>query len=918
MGDEGKGHGGNYTCNRDRRLRDIGLALMGQHYLTHLFSPRAIAVFGASERDDAVGARVYRNLVEGGFPGRIYPINPKYHKLGKVRCHPDLVSAGARPDLAVIATPAATVPDILRQCGEQGVRAAIILSAGFSAGGAPNTLHDAMLDVARRYGIRLLGPNCLGLIRPASDLNATFAHGQARRGRLALISQSGALCTAILDWAASRHIGFSAVVSLGDATDIDFGDLLDYLALDPETGGILLYIEGIRDARGFMSGLRGAARMKPVVALKAGRHPASAEAAMSHTGSLVGADDVFDAALRRAGVVRAHYISQLFAAAQLLSGAHRVSGDRLAIVTNGGGPGIMATDRALDLGIGLAQLSDESLRALAAKMPAHWSPANPVDVLGDAPPDHFECAVSACLRDSGVDGVLVLLTPQAMTRPLEVAERVAALAAYPRKPVLTSWMGLDQVESSRQLFAQRGIPTFTSPEAAVEAFAYLVAYHRNQQLLLQVPGPLRATSEPDIDGARMIIESALEGQRKLLNRVEANAVLSAFGIPVEPVQACRNEHEALIAAETLGFPVAMKIDSRDIPHKTDVDGVRLNIGDAAAVGKTFRELTGRVRALRPDARIDGVTVERMSLRPHGRELMAGVIRDAVFGPVVAFGAGGTMVEVLRDRATELPPLNTLIIERMIERTRVSRLLGPFRNQPPANRDAIIRLLRRLSELVCELPEVREIDLNPFIASEEGVVVLDARIVVDRHGAGRDRYAHMAIHPYPAQLVTHMRLPDGEEIIIRPIRPEDAAIEKAFIAGLSEQARYFRFMQALHEVTPQMLVRFTQIDYDREMALIAVRREGGEEREIAVARYIINPDGESCEFAIVVADAWSHRGIGTRLMQQLTGIARTRGLRTMTGEVLAENRPMLELARNLGFVITPADGEPGVIQVRLTL
>ena len=891
---------------------------MGPHYLEHLFLPQAIAVFGASDKPDSVAGRVYHNLVQGGFSGQIYPINPKYQQVGEARCYPDLGSIKAPVDVVVIGTPAASVPDILHQCGEQQVRAAIILSAGFTDDGKPNRLQQSVLQLAQQYNIRILGPNCLGLIRPKARLNATFSKNTALRGNLALISQSGALCTAILDWAANRNIGFSAMISLGDATDIDFGSMLDYLALDPETKGIILYIEGIRDARGFMSGLRSAARMKPVVVLKVGRHRASAQAAMSHTGSLVGSNDVFDAALQRAGAVRVHNINELFAIAQLLANQHRVSGNRLAIVTNGGGPGIMATDRALDLGIELAPLSEDTLSQLQAQMPTHWSHGNPIDVLGDAPPQRYQQAVETCLRDPYVDGVLVLLTPQAMTDPHNVAERMLTIKLPAHKTMLTCWMGQEQVESSRQLFAQHKIPSFTTPENAVEAFGYLVEYYRNQQLLLQVPGPVRQNSEPDVEGARMIIDVALSEQRNLLSRSEANAVLSAFSIPVMPVMECRTPNEALIAAESMGFPVAMKINSPDISHKTDVDGVRLNITNAQAVRSTFRELINTVQSVRPQAKLDGVTIESMYHKPHGRELMAGVIRDQVFGPVITFGAGGTMLEFIRDRATALPPLNTLIIDNMISQTRVARLLEQFRNQPPVDRHAIIQILRHLSELVCELPQIRELDINPFIVNEDGAVVLDARIVVDHQSSGLDRYAHMAIHPYPAQFTSHWQLADGTDILIRPIRPEDASIETAFIARLSEQAKYFRFMRALHELTPEMLVRFTQIDYDREMALIAVTRDDNEEKEIAVARYISNPDGASCEFAIVVADEWTKKGIGSQLLRKLMEVARARGLRIMEGEVLTDNRPMLEMANSLGFSVLTSKDDPGVMLVSKTL
>jgi len=884
---------------------------MGPHYLEHLFMPQAIAVFGASDKPDSVAGRVYQNLLSGGFPGPVYPINPKYQELGKARCYPDLASIQAAVDVVVIGTPASSVPAILRQCGEHNVRAAIILSAGFTDNGQPGALQQALLQQARQYNIRILGPNCLGLIRPKALLNATFSNNAALRGNLALISQSGALCTAILDWAARRNIGFSAVISLGDAADIDFGSMLDYLALDPETKAIILYVEGIRDARGFMSGLRSAARMKPVVVLKVGRHQASAQAAMSHTGSLVGANDVFDAALQRAGAVRVQDVNEVFAITQLLANQHRVVGNRLAIVTNGGGPGIMATDRALDLGIELAQLTADSVTKLQQQMPAHWAAGNPLDVLGDAPPSRYEQAVQICLQDPGVDGVLVLLTPQAMTHPYTVAERLVRIKVPSNKTILTCWMGLDQIESSRELFAQHKIPSFTTPENAVEAFGYLVEYYRNQQLLLQVPGPIREDSEPDVDGARMIIDVALSEQRNLLSRSEANAILSAFAIPVMPVEVCRTANEALIAAESLGFPVAMKINSPDITHKTDVDGVRLNINNAQAVRSTFRELIETVQALRPQAKLDGVTIEKMYHKPHGRELMAGVIRDAVFGPVITFGAGGTMLEFVRDRATALPPLNRLIIDNMIKHTRVARLLEQFRNQPPVDKQAIIQILRHLSELVCELPQIRELDINPFIVNEDGAVVLDVRIVVDHYSYSLDRYAHMAVHPYPARFTTHWQLADGTDIVSRPIRPEDAEIETAFIARLSEQSKYFRFMRALHELTPEMLVRFT---YDREMALIAVTREAGEEIEIAVARYISNPDATSCEFAIVVADEWTKKGIGSQLLRQLMAVAKARGLRTMEGEVLSDNRPMLEMAKSLGFTATLSQDDPGVTLV----
>lgn len=891
---------------------------MGPHYLDRLLSPSSVAVFGASERPESVGARVLFNIIDAGYAGGVYPINPKHKEVRGLRCFPSIEAVREPVELAVIATPAATVPQIIRACGDHGVRAAAVLSAGFEDKNGER-LRREVLDRAQQYGIRILGPNCLGLIRPGLRLNATFSKNHARPGHLALVSQSGALCTAILDWAEGHGVGFSAVVSTGDAADVDFGDLLDYLALDAATHSILLYVEGIRDARGFMSGLRAAARLKPVIVLKAGRHAEGSRAAVSHTGALVGADDVFDAALQRAGVVRATTIEQLFSAAQLLASHRGVRGSRLAIVTNGGGPGVMATDRAIDLGVQLADLSDATIRHLDAHLPGHWPRANPVDILGDADSERYRTAVEACLADGAVDGALVMLTPQAMTDPDACAAAVIEAAEHREKPVLTCWMGEGQVAEARRRFTERQIATFPTPEASVEAFSYLANYHRNQQLLMQVPGPLGRHSEPDVTGARLIIEGALEERRTILSAAETRAVLSAFRIPIMPAIEAHSANEALVAAESVGFPVALKISSPDIVHKSDVNGVRLNVTDAHNVRSAYNDLVASVRRQKPEADIRGVTVERMYQRAHGRELLVGVLRDPVFGPVISFGAGGTAVEIMRDRAVALPPINSFIAANLIGRTRISRLLGPFRNLPAVNLSAVQQVLRRVSEMVCELPRIYEMDINPLVADESGVVALDARIVVTWHApAALTPYAHMAIHPYPAHLVTRWQLADGTEIVIRPIRPEDAEIEQRFVRELSPQAKYFRFMQSLRELTPEMLIRFTQIDYDREMALVAVLPRNGGEEEVGVTRYTMNPDGRSCEFAIVVADAWQQKGIGSRLLRSLMEAARARGFESMEGEILADNRPMLNLVTSLGFSVRTSAEDPGIKFARKSL
>lgn len=894
---------------------------MSQHYLKHLFQPRAVAVFGASERPESVGGRILANLRQGGFAGPIHAINPKHAMVGGHPCHAAIQDVPGPVDLAVIATPGPTVPAVLRACGAHGVRAAIIITAGFGeTGEAGRALEAEVLAIAREYRMRLLGPNCLGLMRPPLGLNATFSKSEARPGGIALVSQSGALCTAIVDWAQAHALGFSAVVSTGAAVDVDFGDVLDFLAQDPKTQSILLYVEGIRHARSFMSGLRAAARLKPVIVLKAGRHEQGTRAAVTHTGAIVGGDDVFDAALQRAGVVRALSIEQLFAAAQLLDNRCLTGGKRLCIITNGGGLGVMAIDRAADLGLDFSALAPATLAELDLVLPSHWSHANPVDILGDAGPERYAAAVKACLADDNVDGLLVLLSPQAMTDGSACADAVLAASRDADKPVLACWMGGASLQQGRELLASGGVPEFNSPEAAVEAFAFLTTHCDNQRLLMQVPGPLAPSSAPDIAAARTLIQQVLQEGRSLLDGIEARAVLQAFGIPVNPCVACASVEAAVSAAEALGYPVAMKIHSHDITHKSDVGGVRLSLGSREAVQQAYAEMLATVRARQPAAHILGVTLEPMVHSRHARELMIGVLRDPVFGPAISFGAGGVNVEVLRDRAIALPPLNTFLSERMIDQTRIATLLGAYRGQPAVPRAALVQVLRCVSELCSEVPELVGLDINPLLADENGVLAIDARITIAAVPATQERYAHMAIHPYPVDLVSRLQLHDGTVVTIRPIRPEDAALEQRFMASLSSQTKHFRFMEELKELSRDLLVRFTQLDYDRELALIAVLEAGGDkpETEIGVARYVRNPDGRTCEFALVVADAWQGKGIGTRLMQDLMQAAAARGFRELEGEVLTDNNNMLQLMQDLGFSVEAVPDDMQLKRVRKTL
>jgi acetyltransferase len=888
---------------------------MSKHYLAPLFEPQGIAVFGASDRTDSVGGIVFRNLLEAGYKGHVFAMNPRRKEVQGHTAHASLADIDATVDLAVVATPAKSVPAIVEECGEHGVRMMLILSAGFRETGAEGRrIEDQVMKRAREYGIRIMGPNCLGLIRPHDGINLTFGNSGAQSGNIALVSQSGAICTSILDWAEENGIGFSAVVSTGIGADLDFGDYLDYLVTDYRTHAILLYIEGISDARRFMSSLRAAARMKPVIALKVGRHSAGAAASMSHTGALVGSDATFSAALSRSGVLRVDTIGQLFSAAKALSSPnYRSVAERLVVVTNGGGPGVMAADRFADHGVDLAELSPATLKALDGVLPSVWSRANPVDIIGDATPERYQQALKAVLDDPNIDGALVMLTPQAMTKPTEVAQAVIETASASDKMVMTTWMGGTQVAKARELFNEAGIPCFRTVDNAVDAFSYVARYHRNQRLLLQTPSRLpRGQKAPDRDGARMIIEGVLDEQRTVLTEPESLAVLTAFHVPAVRSGIARSANEALVIAETMGFPIAMKVLSPDITHKSDSGGVRLNIVSAHEVRNAYRQMLDQVRTNVPDARIDGVTIEQMYRSRSGRELMIGVARDPVFGPVVSFGSGGTAVEVVSDTAISLPPLNHRLARDLIRRTKVSRLLEGYRDIPAVDMDALIDVLLAVSTMACELPWIQEMDINPLIADERGVVAVDARILVGYPQPSTDPYHHLAIHPYPSHLAKKVQLNDGTDVIIRPIRPEDAESEAQFVRELSDESKYFRFMNTFQELSQEMLVRLTQIDYHNEMALVAVTDGDGHGKQVGVARYTTNTDKKSCEFALVVADDWAGRGIGRQLMHSLIAIARDRELEVMEGQVIASNARMLKLMTSLGFEVS-VDAEDNSIK-----
>ena len=869
-----------------------------------IFAPTSVALIGASEREGSLGTVVLKNLLKARFSGRLYPVNPQYKKVQGRRCYASVSDLPSAPDLALIVTPAGTVPGILEECGRLGVRGAIVISAGFREAGPEGVkLEKRALAAARKYGLRFLGPNCLGVMRTDIGLNATFSNGAANKGRIALVSQSGALCTAILDWAKSNGVGFSSVISTGISADVDFGEILDFLVMDPGTDSIMLYVEGLHDSRRFMSALRAAARVKPVIVMKSGRNDGGSKAAVSHTGAMVGSDDVFDAAIKRAGSVRVMSFAAFFAAALTLNSGIRTNGRRLCIVTNGGGPAVMAADKVLEMGLELAELSPQSMSALDAVLPATWSKGNPVDVIGDASAERYEQALRICMDDPGVDAVLAIVTPQAMTEAFAVAERVVELKKNHPKALFTCWMGEKSVASSRKLFFANNIPSYRAPENAVLAFSATAAYHANQKLLLQVPEPLSKQKAPDIEGAKLIIEDALARGQNVLNVAESKALLACFHVPILKSIPARQAHEAVLIAGELGFPVAMKIYSSDITHKSDVGGVRLGLNSGHEVRQAYLEMLERVTKALPDAQVDGVVIEPMWHSKSGRELMVGVVNDAVFGPVISCGLGGTMVEILDDQALAMPPLNRYLVRKMIRSTKAARYLDKFRGLPAANQRAIEDAILRVSEMVCELPWIEEMDINPLIVDEHGVIAVDARVAIRKVEDTQRPYAHMAIHPYPSALAHYHDMEDGTRYLIRPIRPEDAKLEQDLMRKLSDRTRFLRFMYALKELTPAMLSRFTQIDYDREMALVAVRESPEGEEQFGVARYNINLDGEGCEFAIVVADELQGKGVASRMLRDLIEVAVARGLKYMDGVALRENSNMIRLARELGFSIS---------------
>ncbi len=883
-----------------------------------LFEPKAIALVGASNKPMSVGAVLARNLFEAGFHGPVMTVNPHEAAIRSAVNYHTVAELPMAPDLAVVATPPETVPGLIAELGARGCRAAVVVTAGFGEGERVEgeVLKAAMLEAAKPHLLRIIGPNCLGFISPAAGINASFAHLTPKAGDLAFVTQSGALATAVLDWATARGIGFSHVASLGAMSDIDFGDMLDHLAADRYTRAILLYVESVTDARKFMSAGRIAARSKPVVVIKAGRSIAGARAALSHTGALAGSDAVYDAAFRRAGMLRVYELRELFEAVVTLAAGVRPAGARLAILTNGGGAGVLATDALADYGGTLAELSEATIERLDAALPSAWSRGNPVDVLGDAKGDRYKAAIEALLADRGADAILVMNCPTAVADSADAARAVVGVAASaPRATILSCWLGETAAEDSRRLFAANRVPSYETPNEAIRALMHLVNYKRNQALLLETPPALPELDRADRAVGAALIANVLKDKRTLLSETEAKNLLSSFGIPVVETFAAADPAEVATFARKIGGPVAVKILSPDITHKSDVGGVRLNLRSPEVAELAARDILATVRERAPKARITGLTVQAMVNRPNSQELIVGIGEDAAFGPILLVGHGGTAVEVINDRAIGLPPLNLVLAREMIARTRVSKMLAGYRDRPPVDIDAVTRTLVQLSELLIALPGVAELDINPLLAGPDGVIALDARVALWPAGTERRR---PAIEPYPAELEHQVEIDGGLRLQVRPIRPEDEVRLVEMVARSSPQDVRLRFLGPLREFPHLLAARLSQIDYDREMALVAIDdRAGPNHGEIlGVSRIIADPDNDKAEFAVMVRSDLKGRGLGFQLMRDILACAGRRGIKTVYGDVLSENVTMLQMARELGFLRLGSEG--GVVRVAIDL
>ncbi|MBN2383829.1 GNAT family N-acetyltransferase [bacterium] len=890
---------------------------MSIHNLESIFNPERIALIGVTANPNSVGGVVLRNLVGSGYRGAVYPINPTAEAVLGMPCYHDLGAIAKIPDLAVICSPAEQVPDVVADCGQAGVRGIIILSAGFREAGPEGIEREDRIkrEMRKHPGMRILGPNCLGIISPHIRFNASFAGSMPKAGTIAFVSQSGALCTSILDWALEENIGFSHFVSIGNSLDVDCADLIDYFGEDEKTKSILLYIESIKNARKFISATRAFARGKPIVAYKAGRFPASAEAAASHTGALAGQDKVYDAAFQRAGVARVFDIGEIFDCADLIGRQKIPKGPRLGIVTNAGGPGVMATDALIAEGGVLSQLTDASILALNDCLPPMWSHRNPVDILGDAKSRLVGKATEIVSKDRNTDAVLVILTPQAMTNPTASAKAISEIAQTATKPILAAWLGGRSMREGIQILNQAGIATFQTPEQAVRAFMTLVAYAQNLEILYETPREIPLTFSLDRTKLREQFLTLIPPDHSVLNEIESKILLQGYGIPVVMPSAAGSVEEAVEHAERIGYPVVLKILSPDITHKTDVQGVCLNLATAAQVRTAFKDIVAAASQHCSGAAISGVTVQKMVRLPSSFEFILGLKKDPVFGSVILAGMGGTAAEIFDDHALGFPPLNERLARLMLESLKSWPILKGYRGRPGIDLDRMVEILVRFSYLVADYPEIQELDINPLIVAGSDLFALDARIIIDRElltGPVKP-YSHLALRPYPEELIRQAYLKDGTKILLRPIKPEDEPLWLELLGSCSRESIYARFRYFFHWDSHEVATRYCYNDYDREIAIVAEYHEHDRRSLLGVGRLVADPDLEKAEYAVLITDKWQERGLGTLLTDYCEEIARNRGFTRIVAQTTTDNVRMIELFRRRGYKLTP-DRNSSLVEV----
>jgi acetyltransferase len=874
--------------------------------LDSIFKPKRIALIGVSNKPDSVGGITLRNLVGGGYNGVVYPVNPKREAVFGIPCYPDVKSLPKIPDLAVIMTPAKTVSQVVRECGEFGIHGIIIMSAGFKEAGKEGKNLEAQVkaEKAKFPDMRIIGPNCLGILVPGLSMNASFANGMPEKGHVAFISQSGALCTSVLDWAYESHIGFSYFVSIGNSMDVNFGDLIDYFGQDPNTKSIVLYVESLSYARNFMSAARAFSREKPIIVYKSGRFPESAAAAASHTGAMASEDSIYDAIFRRAGLARVYEFGNIFDFTDLVGRRRIPKGNRLAIVTNAGGPGVMATDSLIAQGGKLVKLSKETMQKLNDYLPPFWSHGNPIDVLGDATPERFARATEIVLEDKNVDAVLVLLTPQAMTAPTATAEAIARMATRTNKAIMTAWLGGASMRDGIQVFNQAGLSSYPTPEQAIGAFMTLADYSKNQEMLYETPKEVPVSFQYDRNMLREKYINEVFPKAKILNEDDSKMLVNDYGIDTTHPFPAATEDEAVRIAEQKGYPVVLKIYSPDITHKSDVGGVALNIMDEEMVRATFRIMVKTAAQKRPDARIEGVTVQRMVDPKDAVELIIGIKKDPDFGTVMLVGMGGTTAELFKDKRLEFPPLNERLARQMLESLQIYPLLEGYRGAPPKNINKLVEVLIRMSYLAADYPEIKELDINPLIVSPKDIIALDARIVVDEEVLEHPvkDYSHLILRPYPESLFKTATAKDGSKVFLRPIKPEDEPMWLELLASCSKESIYHRFRYDFYFDSHEVATQFCFIDYDREIAIVAEIEEEGKRKIIGVGRLIADPDVEVMEYAILITDTWQKKELGFIITEYCMEIAKMRDVKKLVAETTRDNKPMISVFKKLNFKI----------------